>query len=74
MRYAFHPTKSDGHKIVETDLNPKQPYKVTLEGQAVERQTVLLAGRFMKLDYNSTGFRLRWLSMAMRRRRGRLRQ
>jgi hypothetical protein len=30
-------------------------YKVVLEGQVAERQTMFLAGRFMKLDYHSTG-------------------
>jgi 2',3'-cyclic-nucleotide 2'-phosphodiesterase (5'-nucleotidase family) len=53
--YVFDPAQSDGHKIVESDIDPERTYTVALEGQAVERHTVLLAGRFMKLDYHSTG-------------------
>ncbi|MFN7923200.1 MAG: 5'-nucleotidase C-terminal domain-containing protein [Bryobacteraceae bacterium] len=58
MKYAFDAKKDDGYKIVWSDLDPERTYTVALEGQVVERQTMLLAGRFRKLDYHSTGIPL----------------
>ena len=54
LSYTFDPSKPDGHKIVETSLQPEKLYSVTLEGQVVERQSVLLAGKFRRLDYQTT--------------------
>jgi predicted esterase len=54
-RYTFDPSRPDGQKIVDSDLQPDRTYTVALEGQAVERQmTILLAGRFRRLDYKVT--------------------
>jgi hypothetical protein len=52
-RYQFDPARSDGKKIVESTLEPDRVYRVALEGQVVERETMLLAGRFHKLDYQT---------------------
>jgi predicted esterase len=53
-RYVFDRDRPDGKKIVESTLVPDRVYTVALEGQVVERQTMLLAGRFRKLDYRVT--------------------
>jgi predicted esterase len=58
MRYSFDPSRPDGYKIVASDLEPERIYTVVLEGQVVERQTILLAGRFRRLDYSSTAIPL----------------
>lgn len=39
-------------------LKNDRVYRVVFEGQAMERQSVLLAGRFRKLDYQVTGIPL----------------
>ncbi|MBK9170763.1 MAG: 5'-nucleotidase C-terminal domain-containing protein [Bryobacterales bacterium] len=49
-RYAY-----TGHKVVESTLVPDRVYRVAMEGQVVERESILLAGRFKKLDYRTTG-------------------
>jgi predicted esterase len=54
-RYTFDLNRPAGQRIVTTDLEPDRVYTVALEGQVVERETMLLAGRFKKLDYASTG-------------------
>ena len=54
LSYTFDPNKPDGHKIIATSLQPEKFYSVTMEGQAVERQSVLLAGKFRRLDYRTT--------------------
>jgi len=54
LSYSFDPNQSDGHKIVATSLEPERVYSVTLEGQVVERQSMLLAGKFRRLDYRTT--------------------
>jgi hypothetical protein len=36
---------------VESDVQPDRVYRVVLEGQAVQRETVALAGRFKKLNH-----------------------
>jgi predicted esterase len=53
-RYVFDAAKPDGKKIVESSLELGRAYTVALEGQVVERETMLLAGRFKKLDYQTT--------------------
>ncbi len=53
--YVFDPHAQDGKKIVSTTLQPERVYRVVLEGQVVERETALLAGRFRKLNYETTG-------------------
>lgn len=54
LSYTFDPTQSDGHKIVESSLDLDRLYTVALEGQVVERQSMLLAGKFRRLDYTTT--------------------
>jgi predicted esterase len=54
LSYTFDPSQSDGHKIVASSLEPERVYSVTLEGQVVERQSMLLAGKFRRLDYRTT--------------------
>jgi predicted esterase len=53
-RYRFDPSLPAGKRIVSSDLDPARRYTVVMEGQVVERETVLLAGRFKKLEYTST--------------------
>jgi predicted esterase len=53
-RYAFDPSRPASERIVDTDLQPDRLYTVVMEGQVVERETILLAGRFEKLDYQTT--------------------
>lgn len=52
--YTFDASKPDGYKIIHSTLDPERQYTVALEGQVVERQSVLLAGKFRKLDYRTT--------------------
>jgi predicted esterase len=54
MKYAFDLRRPVGKRIVEVDLKLDRVYHVVLEGQVVERGTMLLAGRFKKLDYHTT--------------------
>ena len=54
MTYTFDPAKPDGYKIIATSLQPEGLYTVALEGQVVERQSMLLAGKFRRLDYRTT--------------------
>jgi len=54
MRYAFDRRRPKGRRVVSTDLNPDRSYKVVLEGQVPERETIYLAGRFGRLDYRIT--------------------
>jgi predicted esterase len=56
--YSFDPAKPDGYKITRSTLDPEKRYTVALEGQVVERQSALLAGKFRKLDYQTTGIPL----------------
>ena len=51
MRYTFDRT---GKRAVSSSLVPERVYTVVLEGQVVERETMLLAGRFRKLAYRTT--------------------
>ncbi len=52
--YVFDEHARDGEKIVSTTLEPERVYRVVMEGQVMERQTAFLAGRFRKLDYETT--------------------
>lgn len=52
-RYTFDPAKPAGQRIVSSDIDPGRTYTVAMEGQVVERETILLAGRFRKLEYRS---------------------
>jgi predicted esterase len=52
--YVFDVHAKDGEKIVNSTLAPDRAYRVVMEGQTMERQTAFLAGRFRKLDYEST--------------------
>ncbi|MBM3755846.1 MAG: hypothetical protein FJW38_17905 [Acidobacteria bacterium] len=54
MKYVFDPAKPDGYKILSSTLDPDRIYTVVLEGQVVERESMLLAGRFRRLDYKTT--------------------
>lgn len=58
LRYSFDAAKPDGYKITATSLDLDKTYTVVLEGQAVERQSVLLAGKFRRLDYQTTAIPL----------------
>ena len=51
MRYTFDRA---GKRIVSSSLVPDRVYTVVLEGQVVERETMLLAGRFRKIEYQTT--------------------
>lgn len=51
LRYTFDSSKPDGHKIIESTLDLERIYTVALEGQVVERETMLLTGLFRRLDY-----------------------
>ncbi len=55
MQYTFRRGAPAGKRIASSSLDPDRVYKVALEGQVVERETILLAGRFGKLDYRTTG-------------------
>lgn len=54
LTYAFDASKPDGQKITAFSLDPARVYTVALEGQVVERESMLLAGKFRKLDYVTT--------------------
>jgi len=45
-RYTFDRRLPKGSRIVSSDLDPDRAYKVALEGQVPDRQTIQLAGRF----------------------------
>lgn len=54
MTYVFDRTQPPGKRIVSTSLDPDRVYRVAMEGQVVERDSIRLAGRFLKLDYRVT--------------------
>jgi predicted esterase len=54
MKYAFDLRRTAGSRVVDTDLKRERVYRVVLEGQVVERGTMLLGGRFKNLDYHTT--------------------
>jgi len=51
MRYRFDPARPAGQRIVSSDLQPERHYRVVMEGQVVQRETVQLAGRFKKMPH-----------------------
>ncbi len=53
-RYTFDRRRPAGQRLVWSSLEPEHLYTVVLEGQVVERETILLAGRFKKLEYQTT--------------------
>jgi predicted esterase len=53
-RYAFDRSRPKGSRIVSSDLAHDRLYKVVVEGQVPERQTVSLAGRYGTLPYTVT--------------------
>ncbi len=53
-RYSFDRSRPKGSRIVASDLVPDRLYKVVLEGQVPERQTLFLAGRYGTLPYAVT--------------------
>ena len=55
MKYSFDMALPAGRRIVSSSLQPERRYTVVMEGQVVQRQTMLLAGRFGKLEYKTTG-------------------
>src|SRR5262249_37143662 len=46
-RYSFDPHLPEGERIVWSDLQPDRIYMVVMSGEVVERETILLAGRFI---------------------------
>lgn len=50
-RYQFDPAKAAGQRIVSSDLQSDRRYRVVMEGQVVQRETVQLAGRFKQLPH-----------------------
>jgi predicted esterase len=52
--YTFDRRLPPQHRIVTTTLEPDRIYRVVVEGQVVERETIRLAGRFKKLNYHTT--------------------
>ncbi|MCC6589566.1 MAG: 5'-nucleotidase C-terminal domain-containing protein [Bryobacterales bacterium] len=53
-RYVFDRSRPAGQRILSSTIDPQRVYTVALEGQVVERETILLKGRFLKLDYQTT--------------------
>ncbi len=54
MRYSFDRRKPKDSRIVYSDIDPAKSYKVVLEGQVPERETLYLAGMFGTLNYQVT--------------------
>jgi len=52
--YAFDRRLPPARRVVTTSLDPNKTYRVVMEGQVVERETIRLAGRFKKLKYETT--------------------
>ncbi|MBM3783809.1 MAG: hypothetical protein FJW30_05575 [Acidobacteria bacterium] len=52
--YSFDAAKPDGQKITAISLDPVRTYTVALEAQTVERESMLLAGKFRRLDYTTS--------------------
>jgi pimeloyl-ACP methyl ester carboxylesterase len=67
-RYSFDPQRPAGQRIVDSDLVPDRLYTVVMGGEVVERETILLAGRFKKLEYQvtSTPFTMALYGYAMK--------
>jgi predicted esterase len=54
LSYAFDRSRAKGSRVVSSDLDPARTYRVALEGQVPERETISLAGRFGGIDYRPT--------------------
>jgi len=54
MHYSFDRHQPPGQRIVSSDLELQRTYKVVLEGQVPERETMYLAGKFGTLKYQIT--------------------
>jgi 5'-nucleotidase len=54
MHYSFDRSKPKDGRVVSSDLDLQRTYKVVLEGQVPERETMYLAGNFGKLTYLTT--------------------
>jgi len=54
LHYIFDSGKPPAERLISTDLDPARTYSVAFEGQVMERQTILLGGRFKQLDYRTT--------------------
>ena len=52
--YVFDRTRPRGQRILSSTIHPERTYTVALEGQVVERETILLGGRFRRLDYQTS--------------------
>ena len=52
--YSFDARLPAGRRIVASSFQPDQKYRVVLEGQVVERETMRLAGRFKRLPFVTT--------------------
>ena len=52
--YSFDPTHPPGKRIVQSSLEPDRIYTVVMEGQVVERETILLAGRYNRSERHAT--------------------
>ena len=80
--YVFDRTRPRGQRILSSTIEPERMYTVALEGQVVERETILLGGRFLRIDYqtSATPFTLALYGYAARnprfeaKREGRVRE
>ena len=52
--YFFDPTRPPGERIVASSLQADRVYTVVMEGQVVERATILLAGRYNRSERHAT--------------------
>lgn len=53
-KYTFDRRRPGGSRIVSSDLDPGRRYKVVVEGQVPERESIFLAGRFRTLSATVT--------------------
>lgn len=54
MRYSFNLTRPPGERIVSSTIDPAKSYRVVMESQALQRETIRFAGLFRKIDYQTT--------------------
>ncbi len=54
MHYTFDLRKPKDGRVISSDIDPAKTYKVVLEGQVPERETMYLAGMFGALKYQLT--------------------
>ena len=72
MRYRFDPTRPAGQRIVSSDLQPERRYRVVMEGQVVQRETVQLAGRFKQLPHQKADVAFTMALYGHAQRRGKI--